>query len=48
MTKLTEPSGDLYTINAVSDEQVAEANNEFITLGLPYRISRIPENYSCQ
>ena len=47
MTKLTEPYGDLYTINAVSDEQVAEANKEFITLDLPYRISRIPKNKFC-
>lgn len=46
MTKLTEPGGDLYTILAVSDEEVAKANNRFISQDLPYRIRRISKNHS--
>jgi hypothetical protein len=46
MIKLTEPSGDLYRIAAVSDEDVARANNEFISRDLPFRIRRIPSHKS--
>jgi hypothetical protein len=46
MIKLTEPGGDLYTILAVSDEDISKANICFISRDLPYRIRRISKKLS--
>lgn len=46
MIKLTEPAGNLYTILAITDEEVQHANKNFISKDLPYRIHRITEE-SC-
>jgi hypothetical protein len=40
MIKLTEPAGNLYTILAISDEDIQKANNSFISKDAPYRIRR--------
>lgn len=40
MIKLTEPAGNLYTILAISDEDLQKANNSFISKDAPYRIRR--------
>jgi hypothetical protein len=42
MVKLTEPSGDLYTIMSITDEEIRQANNRFISGDAPYRIRRTP------
>lgn len=45
MIKITEPSSELYEIKAISDEDVAAANNKFIAQDLPFRVCR-PERCS--
>jgi len=40
MIKLTEPSGELYEIKAISDEEVLRANRNFIKRDQPFRVCR--------
>ena len=40
MIKITEPSGELYEIRAISDEEVLSANKNFIAKDLPFRVCR--------
>ena len=40
MCKITEPSGMLYEIRAISDSEIAFANSNFIKNDQPYRVMR--------
>ncbi len=40
MCKITEPSGTLYEIRAISDSDIEFANNNFIKNDEPYRVIR--------
>ena len=40
MCKITEPSGTLYEIRAISDSEIAFANSNFLKNDQPYRVIR--------
>lgn len=40
MIKLTEPSGELYEIKAISDEELQKANMNFAKRDEPFRLCR--------